>query len=123
AEARTTVGSVNDPMAVRAALRGVQAVVYLAMGVGPVESVEDVDAAFGVNAKGVYRVYAAALAAGVRRFVHASTLSVYEGLTDRMETLDEATAPNAWRVYGITKRMGEMVCETAAERFPDAGIV
>jgi nucleoside-diphosphate-sugar epimerase len=124
AEDRTTIGNVNEPDAILAARCGIQAVGYLAMGVGsrPLD-VGDVNAAFEVNAKGVYRVYTAALGMGVRRFVHASTLSVYETVDNRGSMLDESIAPDAWHTYGLTKRMGEMVCETAALHYRDAGVV
>lgn len=123
AESRTTVGSINDPDIVRAALQGMQAAVFLAMGVGQKTYIYDVDATFDVNAKGAYRFYTTALQTGVRRFVHASSLSVYEDLTLRREPRDESSPPNAWHVYGFTKRVGEMICETAALQYGDAGIV
>lgn len=121
AESRTTVGSLHDPAVVRAALQGMQAVVFLAMG--PASAVEDVDPTFDVNAKGAYRFYRLALSMGMRRFVHTSSLSVYDNLTGRRGVLDEDTPPDSFHPYGFTKRVGEMVCETAARRYRDAGIV
>lgn len=130
AEDQTVVGSVTDARAVKEATRDVDAVIYLAMGIAYGES-EDaqsdnggpdaVQRCFDVNAQGVYRVLREALENGARRFVYASTLSVY-GFR-RPTPITEAHPPNAWRPYGLTKRLGEHVCEIAGMNYPDATIV
>jgi nucleoside-diphosphate-sugar epimerase len=116
AEDRTIVGDVNDPDTVEKALDGVESVLWLAMGVkegldkakGPM----DIDAAFDVNVKAMYRVLVAAGHAGIQRFVYASSLSVYRTIGRRTAfPLDEQEQPDAWRPYGATKRLGEALGE------------
>lgn len=130
AENRTYVGSVTDERAVREVVSDVDAVVYLAMGIdsGYTDDLEfdpakpdPVQRNFDVNIQGLYRVLRQALNIGVRRFVYASTLSVYNSAT-RPKPVDESNPPDAWRPYGMTKRLGEHVCELAAMNYPDATI-
>ncbi len=119
---RSTVADVCDDGAIEAAVAGVDAVLYLAMGKGASGTCQDTDPAFQVNVNGLYRFLDKALSAGVRRFVYASTLSVY-GKLGRTEPLDERIPPDAWTGYGITKRLGEYVCAAAVDHFPEATIV
>ena len=123
AEDRTVVGSVNDDAAVARAVVGQEALLYLAMGTvnGNRRTVQDIDAAFDVNVQGLYRVLAAALAAGARRVCVASSLSVYRG---RLAACTDETRPaDAWDAYGMSKRGGEFICQAAAPHYPDATIV
>lgn len=123
AEDRSVIGSVNDAEAVARAVDGQEALIYLAMGTvdGIRQTVNDIDAAFGVNVQGLYRVLAQALAAGVRRVCVASSLSVYHGpYPGRM---DETHPADAWQPYGLSKRLGEFICEAAAPHYPDATFV
>ena len=126
---RSFVGDINDDAALERAMSpGIDAVVNLAMGVGPPtphmeKNVLDVDAAFDVNVKGVYRMMHAAMRAGVRRFVYASTLSVYEEATYKHKPFDESTAPDAIHAYGMTKQLGELMLHAAHQLHRDAGIV
>lgn len=126
AEDRTVVGDVNDETAVTRAVEGQQALVYLAMGVAMQSngqrSVSDVDAAFDVNVRGFYRVLALALQAGVQRVCLASTLSVYKRL-DRVTPVDEMVPADSWEPYGLSKRVGEFLCQAASQRYPEATIV
>jgi len=116
AEDRSVVGDVNDPAAIEQALDGVDSILWLAMGVkagldkgaGSI----DIDAAFDVNVKAMYRMLAAASEAGVRRFVYASSLSVYRTIGRRaVFPIDEQDPADAWRTYGLTKRLGETLGE------------
>jgi nucleoside-diphosphate-sugar epimerase len=95
------------------ACQGMDALLYLAMGrsEGPA-NINEVHAAYDINVKGVHLALAAAVKAGLRRAVYASSLSVYDGhlditsgATDREEVLP---APRS--VYGFTKLLGEEVC-------------
>src|SRR5262245_60075245 len=83
-EAESVVGDLHDPKVVERAVAGMDAVVYSALGVPKpgatmqaIKDVSDIDSGFRVNAAGTYRVFAAALAAGARRLVYASTMNVF----------------------------------------------
>jgi nucleoside-diphosphate-sugar epimerase len=98
---------VADGEAVRAACRGVDAVVHLAAKPDDAPFAELV----GPNVTGVFNVLSAAREAGVRRVVLASTLQVIweRATTDRVAGTDEACPANH---YALTKlwaeQMGEM---------------
>jgi dTDP-L-rhamnose 4-epimerase len=75
------VGDVRDPEAVRAALRGVDAVVHLAAAVGVGQSMYEVDRYVGVNDLGTAVLLQALIERPVERLVVASSMSLYgEGL-------------------------------------------
>ena len=63
----------------------------------------------GVNAQGTFLVAQAAAAAGVRRFVYASTLSLYEGnsASRRARQFSEEHPPAPCGVYALTTYFGE----------------
>jgi nucleoside-diphosphate-sugar epimerase len=124
AEGRTIVGDVNDPEVVAEAVRDQQAVIYLAMGTtnGDVRTVGDIDAAFGVNVRGFYRLLTHALEAGVQRVCLSSSLSVYSRPA-RYTLLDETCPPDNWQAYGMSKRLAEFICRAAAQRYPQASIL
>ncbi|MFW6060727.1 MAG: NAD-dependent epimerase/dehydratase family protein [Phycisphaeraceae bacterium] len=119
AEDRTITASVTDEAALAEAVAGRDAVVYLAMG--RFNPKPEVQSMFDVNVQGVYLALRHAMKAGVRRFVYASTLSVYQ-LARRKAPLDETREPDSWDTYGLTKRLGEQVCEIGSRRYPEATI-
>jgi UDP-glucose 4-epimerase len=124
-DGRSLVGDVSDDEAVRCAVAGMDAIVYLATGVHPDKQigVHDVDRAFDVNLRGAYRFMREGLEAGVRRFIYASSLSVYDDLYESGSYVDESVPPNAWRPYGLSKRLAEKLCEAGAMRYPNAMII
>lgn len=75
-----------------------------------------------INVEGTRHVVDAALAAGVRRLVHTSTVAVY-GLTDQ---LISETSPqlgrDSWINYARSKTLGEDVVRAASARGLDAVI-
>ncbi|OLE25800.1 MAG: hypothetical protein AUG49_09880 [Catenulispora sp. 13_1_20CM_3_70_7] len=94
-------GDVRDGDAVRRAVRGADAVVHLA-GIANDPSCElDPGLSQDVNVAGARMVIDAARSAGVRRFVYASSASVYGVAHDRAVAEDARTAPIT--VYGTTK--------------------
>ncbi len=120
-ENRTIIADVADDDKVRQAAENIDAVVYLAMGVGKnpptnqgCPDVNDINAAFNVNVCGLYKFLYASLAAGANRFIYASTLSVYSGLC-RDSVIDENVQADSWIPYGLSKRTGEFVCSCAAQ--------
>lgn len=131
AEDRTIVGDVNDDQTVREALEGIDVALYMALGVGVDFSGpniirpshhHDPDAAMRVNVLGVYRMLMHGLDMGVRRYVHASSLSVYDG-AGRPYPVDESRPPDAWAPYGLSKRLSEEVCRAAVQKHPEASIL
>jgi nucleoside-diphosphate-sugar epimerase len=122
-EERTTVADVNDEDAVRRAVAMADAVVYLAMGVHPRHFTQDVKTSFDVNVQGVYRFLRTLMQQGGRRFVFASSLSVYRQGTMRRWPLDESVPADAFEPYGASKAAAEALCLQAAHRWPDARIV
>lgn len=121
---RSIVADVADDEAVRHAVAGKEAVVYLAMGgrEGQPLSVQDTDLAFNVNVRDAYRFFRHALRAGVRHFIYASTLSVYADHR-KWSPRDETAAPDAWHPYGMSKRLAEHLCLAAAQHCPDAVVI
>lgn len=121
---RGYVASIDDDALLMHAMIGMDAIVNLAMGVRPGTSkdVSDIDAVFNVNVRGCYRIMLAAMRAGVRRIVNASSLSVYENISYR-DPIDENTPTDAFFPYGISKRLGESICEAVVQRRKYVGIV
>jgi len=76
------VGDVRDPAARAAALAGVDEVVHLAAIVGDPACARDPELSHAVNVEGSTALVQDAAAAGVQRFVFASTCSNYGRMTD-----------------------------------------
>ncbi|KQO76223.1 NAD(P)-dependent oxidoreductase [Agrobacterium sp. BA1120] len=100
-----TVGSLEDAQAISKAMVGVSAVLHLGAFMSWVPA--DRDRMFAANVEGTRRLLDAASAAGVRRFVFASSGEVYP--ENRPEFLpvteDHPLRPNS--PYGLTKLLGE----------------
>ena len=96
-------GDARDPAALAEAVRGVDAVLYMAMGTDPgrdggeAARMEARVTAFDVNVKGLHLALHAAHGAGVTHAVYT----------------DEDTPPDAVYAYGLTKHLGEEVCRHA----------
>ena len=106
-------GSVLDHAAVQAAAAGMDAVLYMVMGMLSGPAVPYAESAFDLNVKGVFMALHAARAAGVTHAVHCSSMSVYDGDLTKHYYFDEDMTPDARGVYGLTKRLGEEVCRNA----------
>lgn len=92
---------ITDPRSVRQAMEGVDRVVHCAVGTP------------ATNIEGTRNVLEAALAGGVRKVVHLSTVSVYgeaRGEVDEDHPLPGGT------VYGDSKLEAERVCLAARDR-------
>lgn len=124
-EDHTILADVGDEEKVRQAVVGMDAVLYLAMGWGKNAQghpdVSDINPAFDVNVRGLYRFLYLSLAAGTKRFVYASTLSVYKNLWENT-VFDENRPADSWYPYGLSKRVGEFVCNCAAQEYDSACI-
>ncbi len=104
----TVLGDLGDPAAVRAALEDCDAVVHLAAVADVDEVAKDPARADRVNVHGTQTLLDAARAAGIARFVYASTVWVYGDATGP-QPLDES-APLALprHFYTATKIAGEL---------------
>jgi uronate dehydrogenase len=103
---------------VRRAGEGMDAIVHLAVATGHEGEYED-DAfnrlRFAVNVEGTWNVLEAARKAGVRRFVHTSSIMVTWGYPQDALIAGDALP---WPVgtYATTKMLAEVLCEQAARR-------
>ncbi len=99
-----------------AALRGQEALVYMAMGSLEWDTLAGVTSAFDINIKGLHLALMAAQAAGISQAVYTSSMSVYADLGGRAFA-DESPVPDALDLYGFTKSLGEQVCRNAARNW------
>ena len=105
-------GMATDPEAVELAIKGMDAVLYMAMGSLDWQEWSGIDSSFDANVKGLYFVLKAAADEGITQAVYTSSLSVYSNLEKRYFS-DEGITPDETDLYGFTKRLGEDVCENA----------
>ncbi|HED13254.1 MAG TPA: NAD(P)-dependent oxidoreductase [Gammaproteobacteria bacterium] len=92
---------------------GVELVVHLAAAQ---HEANVADAHFrNVNIEGTRSVLDAAVQARVKQFVHGSSIGVY-GILDGV--IDEQSALNPDNIYGVTKRDGEQLALSYADRLP-----
>jgi len=105
-------GDVRDEEAVARALEGVDSVVHLAAFGSVAESVEEPLENFDVNVRGTLVLLRAAAAAGVEKFVFASTGGAIMGNTP--PPVDETSLPWPISPYGASKLCGEAYCHAFA---------
>lgn len=107
-------GDLSSEQTVAELVAGSDAVVHCAVGT----VWRDRRANFEINVEGTRRLADAALAAGVDRFVHFSTISVYGDDSAMTGTLDESTPlrPTRGNDYGETKAAAEEVIRKAATK-------
>ena len=110
-------GDVTNFQNLADAMSGMEAVIYMAMGSMNWDAEEGVTSAFDVNIKGLYLTLKAAHEAGIRQAVYTSSMSVYADNLMQRYFADEDITPDATRLYGFTKRMGEYVCQNAAREW------
>ncbi|MGH8495787.1 MAG: NAD-dependent epimerase/dehydratase family protein [Gammaproteobacteria bacterium] len=75
---------------------------------------------WNVNVEGTRRLLEAGVKAGVRRFVHGSTIGVYGN--PRVAEIDESTPTEPDNIYGVTKLAGEKVVLEYGDRLPVCAI-
>lgn len=106
-----------DWQAMAQALRGVDAVLHLAVAtgqVGPFEEDAFNDARFDVNVKGTFHVFESALRARVRRVVHVSSLMVVWGYGKGVWVPGDAE-PRPVGTYALTKTLAERTAQYYAD--------
>jgi UDP-glucose 4-epimerase len=113
--ARLEIGSVADEDFVRDAMQGCELVFHQAAHKAVLRSVERPLITDTVNTHGTLTVLKAALDAGVRRVVHASSSSVYGG-ADVLPT-GESEPMNPRSPYAVSKVAAEHYCRIFAELY------
>jgi nucleoside-diphosphate-sugar epimerase len=114
-------GSVTDPAALARALSGMDTFIYLVMKSGQGGSATDQDIAtiidnYDVNAKGLHLLLFTAQQMGIARGIYTSTMSVHH----RARTwypAEELVPLDTPSVYGLTKGLGEQICQYFARWF------
>lgn len=96
-----------------AAISGMDALIYLAMGNLQWKEISGVVTAFDVNIKGLHLALLAAHQTGITQAVYASTMSVYADDLMQRYFSDEDLTPDSREFYGFTKYLGEQVCMNA----------
>jgi len=112
------VGDVGDFDTLAVAARGMEAVLYMAMGALDWDTPVGRHSAFDANVKGVYLALQGAYAAGVRHLVYCSSMSIYDGDLSQRYFYDEDQQSDARDLYGFTKSLGEQVCRNACHLRP-----
>jgi UDP-glucose 4-epimerase len=114
----TIVGDLLDRSAVARAMVSADAVIHLAAVADVAAVTSDPARADLVNVRGTQIALEEARAAGVRRFVYASTVWVYGGASANGHALDEdAPLVLPTHFYTATKLAGEMYCNSYAELY------
>jgi UDP-glucose 4-epimerase len=108
-------GDINDSSVLAACLQGVDAIVHLAAVVSVPASLADPLGTHQVNLVGTLNLLEAARKAGVRRFVYASSASVY-GDTDQLPITEE-TPKRPLSPYAADKLAGEYYLSIYARQY------
>lgn len=104
---------VTDPSACRAAVEGMDAVLHLAADPSPTADFHT--SVVPVNMLATYDLAMAAVAAGVRRFVFASSAQAVAGYPLDHQ-IRESDPPRPANDYGVGKAFGEALCASLASR-------
>ena len=114
-------GDVRDPDALREAFAGADVVVHLAFLISGNASRDTIRA---INVDGTLNVFRAAAAAGVRRFVYASSVAAYGFHADNPELIDEdwPVRPAARLFYAQEKAELEDLLHREATTAPELAL-
>jgi UDP-glucose 4-epimerase len=113
----TVIGDLRDEDAVRAAVRGCEAILHLAAVADVNEVVEDPVRAEDVNVRGTRILLDAARAEGVAQFVYASTVWVYGNAVDATAVTEDTPLSLPTHLYTATKLAGEMYTRSYDELY------
>ena len=105
-------GDIRDEAFVRSAVKGYDAIIHQAALVSVTRSVEDPERTNSVNVNGTLNLLAAARDTGIRRFIYASSSSVYgeTPTVPKIETMN--TLPIS--PYAVSKLAAENYCRVFA---------
>lgn len=117
-------GSITDPVALAAALEGCDSFINLVMrypgphgGGGVEQSIELIQAQYSVNTVGLHLLLYTAQLRGIAGGVHTSTMTVHDRNTTRWFWEEEGVPRESAGVYGLTKGLGEQICEYFSRYF------
>lgn len=110
-------GSILDRALLDRALSSVATVVHLAAQVSVQRSFDDVAQTNAVNVDGFLEMHGAASAAGVRRFIYASSCAVYGDNPDL--PLAEDALPRPLSPYAVSKLVDEQYASVLGLRSPE----
>ena len=102
-----------NPRVLAPAFQGVSEVVHLAAYGSVMESITDPRTNFSINVEGTFNVLQAAISAGVRRIIFASTGGALIG--DAAPPVSEMALPKPISPYGASKLCGEAYCHAFAK--------
>jgi UDP-glucose 4-epimerase len=102
------VGDVRDPVAVEKACTGIDVVVHLAAHTRVVESLENPESNFDINARGTFTLLQGCRKASVKKFIFASTGGAILG--EQEPPVHEGMVPRPVSPYGAGKLAGEAYC-------------
>jgi nucleoside-diphosphate-sugar epimerase len=109
-------GNITDFSAVEEAVKGMDALIYMAMGSLDWDEWPGTESGFDANVKGIHFALKAAACVGIKQAVYTSSMSVYADLHHRYFA-DEDIIPDEKELYGFTKWLGEEVCKNACRRW------
>ncbi len=109
------VGDILDEKTLQASMQDVSHVVHLAAYGSVMESLGDPTTNFDANVRGTFNVLKAAVGAGVKRLVFASTGGALIG--NATPPVDENSVPKPISPYGASKLCGEGYCHAFAKSF------
>jgi UDP-glucose 4-epimerase len=120
-EVRIAVADLRDPVQLKAAVDGVDAVIHLAALTRVRESFDRPDEYAAINSAGTENLLAAVAAIGrVMPFIHASTAAVYG--TPEQQPIAEGCDPAPTSPYGATKLAADLAVRDAAAAGAVAGV-
>lgn len=111
--------NVSDPESLAKACADTDVLVYLAMGTkADWGSASWARSQFAINVDGLYSTLRAAGEAGVRRFVHASTASIFaDYFAPVLPPIGDAVD-----AYGLSKAAAELICAAAVREHDMSGV-
>jgi nucleoside-diphosphate-sugar epimerase len=108
-------GDIRDESAVRESVKGVQVVYHLAALGSVPRSIDDPQTSHDVNVTGIFNMLKASYDANVKRFVFASSSSIYGD--SPVFPQHEGLPLSPISPYGATKAIGEIYCKAFYETY------
>ena len=107
----------TDPIGLADAMRGVDVLLFMAMGPKRFEDLDAALVAFDISVKGLYLALRLAHEAGIGHAIYISSVSVFKDWSQRRLGPEDASPADATHFYGLSKRLGEEVCRSATSEW------
>ena len=121
-DVRKVTGSVLDRKLMREVLNGQDAVIHMA--IAHEDSFMTDEQRWTVNVEGTLLVVQESAAAGIKKFIYTSSLSVLDGYDHLPEAPGaEEVEPKQNTFYGLTKHLGELMVKFYAEKHKIKSVV